>query len=218
MYRKGRYFPVVLRGVPYILAPAAVTLLVGLLGKVYLVIPFFLVTLFTTSFFRNPNRQVPDEDNVIIAPADGKIVAVERVADAPLVEGETTKVSIFMSIFNVHVNRAPIDGTVVDICYERGRFMPAIREQASRQNEQNAVLLQSLEGYKMVFVQVAGILARRIVCYAHRGDRLQQGEICGAILFGSRVDIYLPPAAKLRVREGDRVRGGETVLGGFDED
>ena len=213
MSRKWRDFPVVIKGMPYIITPAIITVIMGLWGKIYLFVPFCIVTLFSLSFFRNPSRHVPDGSGLVLSPADGRIVAVEEVDKAPLMGGRATKVSIFMSIFNVHVNRVPLAGRVTDVSYQRGRFVPAMRRHASWQNEQNRLLLQSSDGLEIVFVQVAGILARRIVCYVGRGDRVQGGEIFGAILFGSRIDLYLPLNVEARVRLGERVKGGETVLG-----
>ncbi|OGP56323.1 MAG: phosphatidylserine decarboxylase [Deltaproteobacteria bacterium RBG_13_52_11] len=199
-------FPLVVEGIPYLIPPAVITVIGGLWGKGYLFFPFLALTIFVCSFFRNPPRSIPDGEGLILSPADGRIVGIEKGA-------ETTKVSIFMSVFNCHVNRAPAAGTIEEVRYQRGRFLPANKGEASRQNEQNTLQLQSAEGLKVLFTQVAGIVARRIVCYVRRGDEVQRGEIFGAILFGSRVDIYLPHGVKVRVREGERVRGGESVLG-----
>jgi phosphatidylserine decarboxylase len=199
-------FPLVVEGIPYLILPAVITVIGGVWGKVYLFLPFLVLSIFGCSFFRNPPRHIPDGDGLILSPADGRIVGIEQ--------GEqNTKVSIFMSVFNVHVNRAPAAGTIESIQYQRGRHLPANREEASRQNEQNALQLQGADGLQLMFVQVAGILARRIVCYVRRGDRVQRGEIVGSILFGSRVDVHLPQSVQVQVREGDRVKGGKSVLG-----
>jgi phosphatidylserine decarboxylase len=199
-------FPLVVEGIPYLIPPAVITVITGMWGKTYLFVPLLALTIFMCSFFRNPPRRIPDDDGMILSPADGRIAEVRK-------EAEGTKVSIFMSVFNCHVNRAPAAGTVKEIRYRRGRFLPATKGEASRQNEQNAIQLQSAAGMKVRFVQVAGIVARRIVCYVHRGDAVRRGEICGAILFGSRVDLYLPHGVAVQVREGERVKGGESVLG-----
>ncbi|RLB04221.1 MAG: phosphatidylserine decarboxylase family protein, partial [Deltaproteobacteria bacterium] len=188
-----RKFPIVFEGIPYILPPAVTSLILGLWGKTYLFLPFFALTLFSLSFFRNPPRHIPDGEGLILSPADGRIVGVEKGAQIPPFLDEATKVSIFMSLFNVHVNRVPAGGKVEEVRYQRGRFLPAYRGEASRRNEQNALLLRSCEGLKLAFVQVAGIVARRIICYVRRGDLVQRGEIFGAVLFGSRLDVYLPP-------------------------
>jgi len=213
MRRKGKDFPIVLDGVPYILPPAVITVIVGLMGKLSLFSPFLALTLFILAFFRNPPREIPDNEGVILSPADGRVVGVEEVATTHFVEGKATKISIFMSIFNVHVNRMPIGGTVGEISYRKGRFLPANRGEASRKNEQNILVLEGAKGLKLVFAQVAGIVARRIVCYVRRGDHVQKGEVFGAILFGSRLDVYLPPGVEVVVRKGKRVRAGQSALG-----
>ena len=199
-------FPLVVEGIPFIVIPAVLTALAGLWGKLYFFLPFLALTIFMCSFFRNPRRHIPRGEGLILAPADGRIVLVNKKA-------EGTKVSIFMSVFNCHVNRAPAAGRITEIRYQPGKFMPASKGEASRQNEQNALRLQGDKGLTMRFVQVAGILARRIVCYVHRGDQVQQGEIFGTILFGSRVDIYLPRHVAVRVRQGERVKGGKSIVG-----
>jgi phosphatidylserine decarboxylase len=199
-------FPLVVEGIPYLIPPAVITVIGGVWGKAYLFLPFLVLTMFGCSFFRNPPRRIPNDDGLILSPADGRIVGIEQ--------GEqNTKVSIFMSVFNCHVNRAPAAGTIEAIRYQRGKFLPANKEEASRHNEQNTLVLQSVEGLKLVFVQVAGILARRIVCYVRKGDEVQRGEIFGAILLGSRLDVYVPHGVEVKVREGERVKGGKSVLG-----
>ena len=199
-------FLLVVEGIPFILVPAVITAIAGLWGKIYLILPFLALTIFMCSFFRNPRRQVPRGEGLILSPADGRIVVVDK-------ESRGTKVSIFMSVFNCHVNRAPVAGRIAEISYQPGKFLPASKGEASHQNERNAIRLQGAKGLSMRFVQVAGILARRIVCYVHRGDQVQRGEIFGTILFGSRVDIYLPRRVAVRVRKGERVKGGKSVLG-----
>jgi phosphatidylserine decarboxylase len=213
MRRKGKDFPIVLEGVPYILPPTVVTVILGLMGKLSLFSPFLLLTLFILAFFRNPPRKIPENEGLILSPADGRVVGVEEVATTHFVEGKATKISIFMSIFNVHVNRMPIGGTVQEVSYRKGRFLPANRGEASQKNEQNILVLEDAKGLKLVFVQVAGIVARRIVCYVRRGDHVQTGEVFGAILFGSRLDVYLPAGVEVVVHRGERVRAGQSVLG-----
>jgi phosphatidylserine decarboxylase len=199
-------FPLVVEGIPFIIVPAVLTALAGFWGKIYLVIPFLALTIFMCSFFRNPRRRIPEGEGLILSPADGRIVAVSK-------EAKGIKISIFMSVFNCHVNRAPAAGTITEVSYKPGRFMPASKGEASSQNEQNALRLQGDRGLAMRFVQVAGILARRIVCYVNRGDQVRRGEIFGTILFGSRVDIYLPRNVAVQVRLGDRVKGGKSIVG-----
>lgn len=199
-------FPLVVEGIPFILVPAVSTVIAGAWWNGYLFFPFLALTIFMCSFFRNPRRRIPRGEDLILSPADGRIVVIQK-------EAKGTTVSIFMSVFNCHVNRAPAAGRITEVRYQPGKFLPASKGEASHQNEQNALRLRSAEGLAMRFVQVAGILARRIVCYVHRGDQVQRGEIFGAILFGSRVDIYLPRRVAVRVRKGERVKGGKSVLG-----
>ena len=199
-------FPLVVEGIPFIIPPVVITVIAGVWGNAYLFVPFLALTIFVCSFFRNPRRRITEGAGLILSPADGRIVVVKK-------EAKGTAVSIFMSVFNCHVNRAPAAGTIKEIRYKRGQFLPANKGEASRQNEQNSLQLQTAKGQKVRFVQVAGIIARRIVCYVRRGDRVRQGEIVGAILFGSRLDVYLPQGVKVTVREGERVKGGKSVLG-----
>jgi len=199
-------FPLVVEGIPFIILAAVITAIGGLWGKIYLFFPFLVVTGFLCSFFRNPRRCIPRGEGLILSPADGRIVVVKK-------EAEGAKVSIFMSVFNCHVNRAPAAGRITEISYKPGKFLPANKGEASRKNEQNALQLQSGEGLTMRFVQVAGILARRIVCYVRKGDAVRRGEIFGTILFGSRVDLYLPRGVVVRVQVGERVTGGESIVG-----
>jgi len=199
-------FPLVVEGIPFIIPPAVITVIAGVWGKGYLFFPFLALTIFICSFFRNPRRRITDGAGLVLSPADGKIVAIKK-------EHGGTMVSIFMSVFNCHVNRAPTGGTIESVRYRRGKFLPANKGEASQQNEQNALQLQTAEGQKVRFVQVAGIIARRIVCYVREGDPVRRGEIVGAVLFGSRVDILLPTGVIIQVREGQRVKGGKNILG-----
>ena len=171
-----------------------------------------ILTLFVISFFRNPERTAPGDDKTVVAPADGTVIVVERVLETPLGR-EALKISIFMSVFNVHVNRAPLDGTVVDIAYHSGRFLDARDGRASSENERNAVVLETTAGVRIAFVQIAGLIARRIICYPMVGDLLVRGTRYGLIRFGSRVDVYLPVDVEPLVKLGDTTIAGETVLG-----
>jgi phosphatidylserine decarboxylase len=172
----------------------------------------FLLTLFVLSFFRNPERTSPGDGTAVVAPADGTVIVVERVQETPL-GVEALKISIFMSVFNVHVNRAPLDGTVVEIAYHRGRFLDARDGRASSENERNGVVLETAGGVRIAFVQIAGLIARRIICYPKAGDVLRRGARYGLIRFGSRVDVYLPVDVEPLVRLGETTTAGETVLG-----
>lgn len=206
-------------GYPFIAYSVGLTALLSLsawkLHSLVLAIPagiLFLLALFVVSFFRNPERTPPGDSNSVVAPADGTVIVVERVAETPL-GVEALKISIFMSVFNVHVNRAPLDGKVVDICYHPGRFLDARDGRASSENERNSVVLETAAGVKIAFVQIAGLIARRIICYPRVGDMLIRGTRYGLIRFGSRVDVYLPVGVQPLVKLGDVTTAGETVLG-----
>jgi len=164
-----------------------------------------LLIVFVAFFFRNPRREIPTDPRVIVSPADGRVVKVERV-------GNVTKLSIFLSIFNVHVNRSPIAGRIEAIDYKRGRFKPAFDHAASVENERNVIMVAQGD-LKLVVTQIAGIVARRIVCWKKTGDTVAKGELIGLIRFGSRVDILFPAGAEVTVRPGDRVRGGSSAIG-----
>ena len=174
-------------------------------------VPFWLATLFVLQFFRDPPREAPDDPQAVLSPADGRIVAVEKARD-PYVERDALKISVFMNVFNVHSNRAPVEGTVQRCWYHAGRFLNAALDKASLENERNALWLRSPGGADVTCVQVAGLIARRILCYAKAGDALARGQRFGFIRFGSRVDVYLPPEAEPRAALGDKVYGGESVL------
>jgi phosphatidylserine decarboxylase len=167
--------------------------------------------LFTAFFFRDPERAIPQDPGLVLSPADGKVVMVaEAPAEHPLGPG-TTQVSIFLSIFNVHVNRSPIGGKVAAVQYHKGEFLPAFDDKASLRNEQNSVIVEGDRG-RVMFKQIAGLIARRIVFRKSPGDPVAAGERVGLIKFGSRVDVFLPPRATLKVELGDHVAGGTSVL------
>ena len=206
-------------GYPFIAYSAGLTALLILaaakLGSTILAAPAavsFLLTIFVISFFRNPERTPPGDNKSVVAPADGTVIVVQRVHETPL-GTEALKISIFMSVFNVHINRAPLDGTVVDIAYHPGRFLDARDGRASSENERNGVLLETAAGVRIAFVQIAGLIARRIICYPKVGDVLERGKRYGLIRFGSRVDVYLPVDVEPLVKLGDKTVSGETVLG-----
>ncbi len=163
-------------------------------------------------FFRNPERLPPIGASLVASPADGRVIFVGSVKETEFTQEEMKKVSIFMSLWDVHVNRFPIDGTVRNMKYHRGRFMAAFEERASEENERNAVLIETSSGQKMVLVQVAGLVARRIVCYPTVGAFFLKGQRMGLIRFGSRCDMYFPANSEIAVKVGERVLGGETIL------
>jgi phosphatidylserine decarboxylase len=174
-------------------------------------LPFWVVALFVLQFFRDPARDVPGDANTVASPADGRIVAVENVRD-PYLDRDAIKISVFMNVFNVHSNRAPVDGEVKQIWYNAGSFVNAALDKASSENERNALWLRADAGADVVCVQVAGLIARRILCYVKVGDKLARGDRYGFIRFGSRVDVYLPPSARIKAALGDKVYAASTVL------
>lgn len=174
-------------------------------------LPFWLFTLFAVQFFRDPSRPIPQEADAVLCPADGRIVVVERAKD-PYRNAEALKISVFMNVFNVHSQRAPVDGTVTRVEYNKGKFVNAALDKASTENERNAVLATTRSGREITFVQVAGLVARRILCYVKEGESIVRGERYGFIRFGSRVDVYLPPDAVTQVSIGDKVKASTSIL------
>jgi len=205
--------PVALEGYPFIALFAFVTLVFGLLDWSFLTVIMFALTLFTVYFFRNPERLPPEDASAVIAPADGKVIFVGEVPEERYFQAEAIKVSIFMSVFNVHVNRVPFSGRVVDMFYNRGAFFNASIDKASLENEQSGILIETEKGARLLFVQIAGLIARRIVTYPRIGDLLERGRRYGLIRFGSRVDVYFPKGSEVVIRAGDITVAGETVLG-----
>lgn len=171
-----------------------------------------LLTLFILFFFRNPTRTAPPGDNNVVAPADGLVIYLGDAVE-PHLGVEMTKISIFMSVFNVHINRAPVNGVVRDSFYISGKFLDVRHERATFENEQSGLVIETPTGLKLVVVQVAGLIARRIVCYAGKGDQLERGKRYGLIRFGSRLDVYLPKETEISVKMGQKTVCGETVLG-----
>ncbi|MSQ63836.1 MAG: phosphatidylserine decarboxylase [Betaproteobacteria bacterium] len=174
-------------------------------------LPFWLITLFILQFFRDPAREIPDDPQAVLSPADGRIVAVEKVRD-PYLERDALKISVFMNVFNVHSNRSPVDGTVRQRWYHAGTFLNAALDKASLENERNALWLQTRGGQDITCVQIAGLIARRILCYVGEGAGLERGQRYGFIRFGSRVDVYLPPDAEVKAALGDKVYATESIL------
>ena len=205
--------PVAREGYPFILGAAFATAVVAILGLYVLALFFLAVTFFVCFFFRDPERVIPEEEKAVVSPADGKVVGVSAVQESDFAAEKMLKISIFMSIFNVHVNRIPDDGRVADVIYYPGKFFSANLDKASRDNERNAVALEINRGRKLIVVQVAGLIARRIICKIRKGDRLSRGERFGMICFGSRLDVYLPPDTVPAVSVGDKVLAGTSVLG-----
>ena len=203
--------PVIAReGWPFLAIAAAVALLVTWLGG-WWSLPFWLAALFILQFFRDPPRSVPGEPGAVLSAADGRVVEVSRAQD-PYVKREALKISVFMNVFNVHSNRAPVDGTVKERWYFPGAFVNAALDKASLENERNALWLRTPEGHDVTCVQVAGLIARRILCYVGAGAELVRGQRFGFIRFGSRVDVYLPLGAEVKAAIGDKVYAAQSVL------
>lgn len=205
--------PIVKEGWPFVGGLGGVTLLLGLAGWS---IPAGLVggvTLFTAWFFRNPSRTVPQQPRVVVAPGDGKVIAIAEEFEPRYLKDKSIRLTIFLNVFDVHVNRMPCAGTVEGISYQPGQFLVASKPEATLRNEQNAVMLKTESGEKVLCVQVAGLIARRIVCWLGQGELVQRGERFGLIRFGSRMDTFLPLGSKICVAVGDRVKGGETIVG-----
>ena len=173
--------------------------------------PFWVVLVFILQFFRDPPRQIPDAPDAIICPADGKVIALGVVED-PYLKRPARRVSVFMNVFNVHSNRSPVAGKIMERWYRPGKFVNAALDKASLDNERNALWIRTDGGQDVVVVQVAGLIARRILCYVQPGERIARGERYGFIRFGSRVDVYLPLEARLEVSLGDSVKGAADVI------
>jgi phosphatidylserine decarboxylase len=189
----------------------AITVVLAVAGWWLLAAVALAAVAFIVQFFRDPPRVVPRERNAVLSPADGRIVKVEQARD-PFLDRDALKISVFMNVFNVHSNRSPVDGKVVGAWYHKGSFLNAAMDKASLENERNALHLRTAEGQDVTCVQIAGLIARRILCYVKPGDALARGQRYGFIRFGSRVDVYLAPAARPRVAVGDTVFATETIL------
>ncbi len=172
-----------------------------------------ILAVFTLWFFRNPHRVANGGREVVCAPADGKVIAVERGVNHELLEGEWIKVAIFMHLFNVHVNRVPCSGQIERIKYYSGKFFPASLDKASQDNERNAVVIKREDGKRILTIQIAGVIARRIACWVTEGMEVMRGERFGIIRFGSRLEVFLPLETRVWIKPGDKVRAGETPLG-----
>lgn len=209
----AKAFPVAKAGVPIIAAAAFVTAVFALLSLTIAALLGIVATFFICYFFRDPDRVIPDQANAVVSPADGKVIKIETVQNSRFCDGPSRKISIFMSIFNVHVNRVPFEGKITKIAYFPGKFFSANLDKASRDNEHNAVFLETQDGRQLCFVQIAGLVARRIICNIQEEDAVERGQRFGLICFGSRLDIYLPENTNIHVKLGDRVLAGTSILG-----
>jgi phosphatidylserine decarboxylase len=203
-------FPLAPEGWPFVAIPAGIAALLALAGRRGLALPFAAASFASLGFFRDPEREVPSIPGGVLAPADGRVMQVDEISD-PFV-GPAVRVAIFLSPLDVHVNRAPIGGLVAGVVYSQGRFVPAYKPEAGAGNERCMVHLQG-DSARVTVTQIAGVVARRIVCRVGPGDKLAVGERFGMIRFGSRTDCCMPRGTDVRVRGGDRVRGGVTLLG-----
>ena len=199
-------------GYPFIGFTAFLTLITSILGYELLAWPSLLLTTFVIAFFRDPERMTDAGDDGLISPADGKVIIIEKMFDDIYLQEQVIKVSIFMNVFNVHVNRTPFDGTAESIHYKPGEFYSANSNKGALLNERCAVIMKTKCDQRLVFVQVAGLIARRIVNWLEPGDSLQRGKRFGLIRFGSRVDLYLPADSAIVVKLNQKVRAGETII------
>ena len=206
-------FPVARPGYPVIFAAAFATVIFAVIGFAGFAIAGLVVTGCICCFFRDPDRAVPSKPGAVVSPADGKVILSELVENNPFIEGKCRKISIFMSVFNVHVNRIPYDGKITGIQYFPGKFFTANLDKASEKNEKNAVFLETGDGKKICFVQIAGLVARRIICRIQEGDIIERGQRFGMICFGSRLDVYLPADVDPEISPGDKVMAGTSILG-----
>jgi phosphatidylserine decarboxylase len=203
-------------GYPLILTGAALTAVAALAGWKFASAVLGVATLAVTGFFRDPERRIPRGEGLVVSPADGKVVSIAEVSGDPRFADAVTRVSIFLSPLDVHINRMPVGGTIDTVEYKRGKFVAAYKDDASENNEQNALKITDESRRPFRVVQIAGVVARRIVCRVKPGDILRRGDRFGLIMFGSRTDLYLPSGCKLEITEGQRVKGGETIVGRFE--
>ena len=205
--------PFAKEGFPFIGVTAGITLITGWLGWVPVAIAAAILTVFVSWFFRNPPRVIPQGPGLVVSPGDGKVLAVEQDFEPRYLKERAVRISIFLNVFDVHINRIPCEGIIEDVQYQPGLFLVASKPQATLKNEQNAVMIRTAKGTKVLCVQVAGLIARRIVWWVNPKDRAVRGERYGLIRFGSRMDTYLPLDTAIKVAVGDRVKGGESILG-----
>jgi len=207
-------WPLAKEGLPFVLLGCALVVVFSYLGLLILSGFSVILTLFTLFFFRDPDRNNTIPDKAVLTPADGKIIQIQHIENDNNPLGEpAVKISIFMSVFNVHVNRIPMAGTIKDITYYPGKFFSANLDKASEQNERNRITLQTRDSRDIVFVQIAGLIARRIVCWVKKGEDMQAGQRFGLIRFGSRLEVYLPDDTRITAKLHQKVSAGETIIG-----
>lgn len=206
------HIPFIPEGLPYVLTGVFLTLTTALLGWAVPAVVLAAATVLMVHFFRDPVRWSNARPGDVVSPADGRIIGVEKMVEPRFTHQPCWKISIFMNVFDVHVNRAPVGGRIADVFYQKGRFLAADKDKASLENEQNWIRFETDAGASVVVTQVAGLIARRIVFWPTVGDGLRQGERFGMIRFGSRLDVYIPPTGEVLVRKGQKVFAGETIL------
>ncbi len=204
---------IVREGLPFIVPLVLLTAVSALMGGWVPTVVLGAITVFVVAFFRNPERETPKDRKLVISPADGRVIRIEEVSGQELMSGPLKKISVFMNVFNVHVNRLPYDGIVDVIRYRPGKFLSADLDKASEQNERNAVHIRTWDDRELLTVQIAGLVARRIVCWLKEGMTARAGDRFGMIRFGSRLEVFLPAEATVLVRIGDKVRAGQTPIG-----
>jgi phosphatidylserine decarboxylase len=206
-------FPIAREGFPFILFCGFVTLICSILEYQVAALVGLILTAFVTFFFRDPSRTAPADETAVVCPADGKVILVDEMFDDRFLQQQVIKISIFMNVFNVHVNRIPFPGTIERILFKAGQFYSADKDKAALHNEYCSMIITTPSGIKYGVVQIAGLIARRIVCWAEKGDQVVAGQRYGLIRFGSRVDLYLPVGTSVAVTKGQKVKAGETILG-----
>lgn len=204
-------FPIRKESIPYVIFLAILAAALYYFNPVVSIIPVILL-LFVLYFFRDPERAVDMDESVLVSPADGTVMEVTEIEDSEFIGGKAKKVSIFLSLFNVHVNRSPIEGTVTYTSYREGKYLPAFKSHASELNERNSIGIENSRT-KVLVHQITGLVARRIVCWSKKGDRLNKGERFGLIKFGSCTEVIVPLNVEIKVKKGDIVRGGITIIG-----
>lgn len=206
-----RSFPIVPDGWIYLIGLGCITILIYF-WKAYVAIIPLILFIFVGFFFRNPKRDIPLQPDLVVSPADGVVMSVEKVIENRYIQAEAIRIRIFLNIFNVHVNRTPVAGTVGFQEYRPGKFLAAYKNEAAQLNEQNLIGFQDGD-FRVLVSQIAGLIARRVVSWVKPGDTLQRGERFGLIKFGSCTEVYLPSNVQVEVKKGDRVKGGETIIG-----
>jgi phosphatidylserine decarboxylase len=204
---------IVREGFPFIIPLGVFTVIFAFFGFKGVAFVFCIATVFVTWFFRNPERKTPDDTKSVISPADGEVIKIEDILENDFLKSPAKKISIFMNVFNVHVNRIPFTGRIDCIHYDKGSFFSANLDKASNLNERNSILIRTDDGKEILTVQIAGLIARRIECWVKEGMHILKGERFGLIRFGSRLEVFLPSDSLISVKVGDKVRAGETPIG-----